>query len=66
MGAKDEDGEADDTKRGEEGGGDPVVEDGNDKDDDDEEDVMDVQPPLVARRVERLKHLNTERERVME
>ena len=27
---------------------------------------MDVQPPLVARRVERLKHLNTERERVME
>ena len=29
-------------------------------------DVMGVLPPLVARRVERLKCLNTERERVME
>ena len=27
---------------------------------------MDVLPPLVARRVERLKYLNTERGRVME
>ena len=29
-------------------------------------DMMDVLPPLVARRVKRLKRLNTERERVME
>ena len=56
------------------GGGDPSVKYGNDDDDeneedDDEEDVMevvDVLHPLVARRVERLKCLNTERERVME
>ena len=55
-------------------GGDPVVEDGNDKDNNDddenvdEEDVMDmigVLPTLVARRFERLKCLNMERERVM-
>ena len=41
----------------------------NDKDDDEEEemmDVMDVLPPLVARRVKRLKCFNTERARVME
>ena len=29
-------------------------------------DVVDILPPLVARRVKRLKCLNTERERVME
>ena len=61
---------ADDTKGGGEGRGDPAVEDGNDKYDGDEdekynnkEDVMDVLPPLVSCRVERLKRLNTERER---
>ena len=50
-----------------------MVEDGNDEyddveddEDDDKENLMDVLPPLVARRVERLKHLITERERVME
>ena len=57
-------------KRG--GGGNPAVKHGNDKDDnnddenDDEEDVMDVLPPLVYRRFERLKCLNTERDRVIE
>ena len=57
----DNDNEADDTK----------VKDGNDEeneDDDDEEEVMDVMDillPLVARRVKRIKCLNTERERVM-
>ena len=40
-----------------------MVKDGND--DDDKEDVMGVLPPLVARRVERLKCLNTERDRAM-
>ena len=47
------------------GGGDPAVEDGNDdKDDDNEEDAMyvvDILPPLVVSRVERLKCINTER-----
>ena len=68
---EDDNNEADNTK-GEEGGGDdPAVEDGKDKDDeddkeDDEEDIMDVLPPLLARRVERPISLNTERERVME
>ena len=51
------------------GGGDPAVEDGNDdKDDDNEEDAMyvvDILPPLVVSRVERLKCINTERERLM-
>ena len=41
-------------------------EDNKDDKDDGEEDAMDVLPPLVARRVERLKCLNTQRERVME
>ena len=41
-----------------------MVKDGNG--DDDEEGVMGVLPPPVARRVERLKCLNTGRERVME
>ena len=67
VGAKDgdSDNEEDYTKGGKEGRG---IEDGNDEDDkdDDEEDVMDILPPLVARRVERLKFINTERERVME
>ena len=71
MGTKDgnNDYEADNTKEGEEGGGYTAVKDGNgdeDDKDDDEEDVMDVLPPLVARRVKRLKCLNTERERVTE
>ena len=71
-GTEDEDNEADDKKVGEEGGGDPAVKYGNNKDndddeeDDDKEDVMEVLPPLVAHRVERLKCINTERERVME
>ena len=71
----------DDTKWGEEGGGDPAVKDGNQDDNEDDkdnnkddkdnnkEDVMDgmdVLPHLLARRVERLKCLNMERERVME
>ena len=41
-----------------------MVKFGNNEDDDengDEEDVMDILPPLVTRRVERLKRLNTER-----
>ena len=50
------------------GGGDPAAEGGNNEydKDDNEEDVMDFLSPLVARRVERLKCLITERERVME
>ena len=54
------------------GGGDSAVEDSNNKYDDDyykndeKKDVMDVLPPLLARIVERLKCLSTERERVME
>ena len=51
------------------GGGDPAVKDGNsNKDDDDEEDMMEIMgvlPLLVARRVERLKCLNTERGRII-
>ena len=52
-----------------------MVEDGNDKDNNDddenvdEEDMMDmigVLPTLVARRFERLKCLNVEKDRVME
>ena len=49
--------------------GDHAVEDGNDKkddEDDNEDDVMDVPPPLLSCIVERLKCLNTEKERVME
>ena len=59
MGAKDgkNDDEADDTNGGEEGGGCPAVNDGND--DDYDEEVMGVLPHLVARRIERLKRLNT-------
>ena len=53
--------------RGKRRGGDPAVKDGNDNNDEDDlMDVMGVLPPLVARRVEHLKCLNTERERVME
>ena len=53
------------------GGGELAVKDGNDEDenddeeDDDKEDMMDVLSPLVASRVERLKCIKTERERVM-
>ena len=48
------------------GGGDPAVEDGNDNEDDNnKENVMDILPPLVAHRFERLKCLNMERDRVM-
>ena len=50
-------------------GGDPAVKYGNsDKDDDDKEDMMEIMgvlPLLVARRVERLKCLNTERGRII-
>ena len=55
----DNDNEADNTKGGGMG---PAFKDVYDK----EEDVKGVIPPLVARRVERLKCFNTERERVME
>ena len=45
--------------RGRGGGGYPAVEGGKDEDDEyDEEDVMNVLPPLVARRVKFLKRLN--------
>ena len=52
------------------GGGGPTVKDSND--DNDEEEVVDlmymmvVLPPIEACRVEHLKCLNTEREKVME
>ena len=71
-GGDNDDDEADNIKGGGRGGGNPTVEDGNNEDgndddkNDDKEDVMDVLPPLVVSRVERLKCLNTERERVME
>ena len=45
-------------------GGNLEVKDGND--DDDEEYMMGILPPLVARRVQHLKCLNTKREMVME
>ena len=63
-----DDDEADYTKGGGGGGCDPAAEGGNNEydKDDNEEDVMDFLSPLVARRVERLKCLNTEREKVME
>ena len=67
-GGDDDNVEADDAKGG--GGGHPAVKDGNNNEDDDDEkevmDVMDVLPPLIVRRVERLKYINTDRERVME
>ena len=79
VGAKDgnNDDKAGYDKGGEEGGGKyhrgggyPAAKDGNYEDnkydkekDDNKEDVMDILPPLVSRRVERLKHLNMERER---
>ena len=68
-GGDNDDDEADNIKGG---GGNATVEDGKNEDgndddkNDDKEDVMDVLPPLVVSRVERLKCLNTERERVME
>ena len=44
-----------------------AVKDGNeDNDKEDVRDVMGVLPPIVAHRVERLKFINTYRERVME
>ena len=71
MGAKvgndDDNDEADNTKGGKRGGVNLAVKDGNDDNDkEDVTDVMGVLPPLVSCRVQRLKYLNTERERVTE